>query len=292
MKRKHFLFILKYALAAILLYYVLRQIDFTAFAGYIKKMSLWAALGAFVAFNIGQIICAERMRYYYAKAGQPLERKFAWISYYVGIFYNLVFPGGVGGDAYRVYLFKKVANLPVGQGIRIQLANRLNGLLVMSLMILLAAAFVDVGIDRTLYWSGLLATAIIGTGCYFLLMKLFIKEEAASAWGAMLYSLSAQLCGLVTFALIWVSLSHGEGFAAYVVLFLTALIVSMIPITIGGLGIREFVFLHGAEWLNHYAHLGLSPEMGVAFSLSFFAVTVATAVIGLLLVGSVKKPIH
>ncbi|MFO1243557.1 MAG: lysylphosphatidylglycerol synthase transmembrane domain-containing protein, partial [Rickettsiales bacterium] len=283
MKRKHLLFTLKYLIAAALLYYVLRQMDLATFAGYMKRISIWAALGAFIAFNIGQIICAERMRYYYANAGQPISRKFSIVSYYVGIFYNLVFPGGVGGDAYRVYLFKKVANLPVGQGIRIQLANRLNGLLVMSLMILVAAAFIDVGISKPLYWGGLALTAILGTGCYFLLMKWFIKEEATSAWGAMLYSIAAQMCGLVTFALIWASLSHGEGFAAYIVLFLTALIVSMLPVTIGGLGIREFVFLHGAEWLNGYAHLGISPEMGVAFSLSFFAVTAATALIGLVL---------
>lgn len=289
MTRKHLLFALKYTIGIALLYYVIQQMDLAAFTEYLKRMSIPSAVAAFIVFNIGQIICAERMRYYYDRAGQPMPRRFAWVSYYVGIFYNLILPGGIGGDAYRVYLFKKVANLPVGQSIRIQLANRLNGLLVMAQMALVAAAFVDIGISKPLYLSGLLITGILGTGCYFLLMRFMIKEEAASAWGALPYSIAAQLCGLVTFTFIWASLSHGEGFAAYTVLFLIALVTIMLPISIGGLGVREFVFLHGAEYLNKIADIGLSPEMGVAFSLCFFAVTAATSIVGLFFIGSVKK---
>lgn len=285
MSKKTILSIAKYAVAGGLLYYVLQQIDLVAFGGYIKKFSVWMVLAALLAFNIGQIICAERMRYYYAALGQPMSRRFALISYYVGIFYNLVLPGGVGGDAYRVYLFKKVANLPVGQSIRIQLANRLNGLLVMGLIILATLGFIDFGINRAAYFAGLALTGAVGVAAYLLLMKMFIKEEAQFAWGALNYSIAAQLCGLVTFAIIWYGLSHGEHFAAYAVLFMTALIASMIPVTIAGLGLREFVFLHGAEWLNHYFDMHLSPELGVAFSLSFFAITAMTSFIGLIFIG-------
>lgn len=50
---------------------------------------------------------------------------------------------------------------------------------------------------------------------------------------------------------------------------------SVLPLTIGGVGARELTFIYGAQWMN------VMPETGVAFSLLFFLVSVLISLPGM-----------
>jgi uncharacterized membrane protein YbhN (UPF0104 family) len=63
-------------------------------------------------------------------------------------------------------------------------------------------------------------------------------------------------------------------FAQYMFIFLLSSIASVLPLTIGGLGIRELVFLEGSKWF------GLLQETSVSISLLFYLLTVIASAIG------------
>jgi uncharacterized membrane protein YbhN (UPF0104 family) len=63
--------------------------------------------------------------------------------------------------------------------------------------------------------------------------------------------------------------------ASYIFIFLLSSVVSVLPLTIGGLGIREVVFLEGSKWF------GLLQETSVGISLLFYLLTVMGSLIGI-----------
>ena len=65
------------------------------------------------------------------------------------------------------------------------------------------------------------------------------------------------------------------------VLFLISSIVAVLPITIGGVGVRELTFLYG------FNYLGMSANSGVAFSFLFFIITMLSSLIGVLFIHKV-----
>jgi uncharacterized membrane protein YbhN (UPF0104 family) len=61
----------------------------------------------------------------------------------------------------------------------------------------------------------------------------------------------------------------------YLFIFLISSIVSVLPLTIGGIGSRELVFLYGALWL------GLEEDRSVGISMLFFLITAFVSLLGI-----------
>jgi len=95
------------------------------------------------------------------------------------------------------------------------------------------------------------------------------------------YSLLVQLSQLVCAYFILLGLGINQHIAAYLFVFLVSSIVAVLPLTIGGVGARELVFI-----LSH-DHMGIDENSAVAFSLLFFLITAFTSLSG---VGFVFKP--
>ena len=82
------------------------------------------------------------------------------------------------------------------------------------------------------------------------------------------------------FAALVILLSlHSDGaetIGNYLFLFFLSAVMSSIPITLGGIGIRELTFITGAEYL------GIDLHTAVALSLLFYAASAITALPGML----------
>jgi uncharacterized membrane protein YbhN (UPF0104 family) len=74
-----------------------------------------------------------------------------------------------------------------------------------------------------------------------------------------------------------------ENYLAYLLVFLASSVATIIPITIGGLGLRELVFLYGARYL------GLDADISVAVSLLFFLITLVSSLPGIYLHATMKS---
>ncbi|RLD72882.1 MAG: lysylphosphatidylglycerol synthetase, partial [Bacteroidetes bacterium] len=91
-----------------------------------------------------------------------------------------------------------------------------------------------------------------------------------------LLSLAVQLLQLLSALLILLSLKVPGSLEGYLFVFLISSMVAVLPLTIGGIGSREFTFMLGAQWL------GLDLNLSIALSLLFYLITAFTSFWGII----------
>jgi len=292
--KKKLVSLLKYPVAVLILVYVLRQTELDKIEAYVRTLPPFWFILALLAFSIAQVFSTLRMNLYYREAGRHIDFWYAMKLCYVGLFYNIILPGGIGGDAYKIFLLKRAANFPVREGIRIQLQTRANGLLVLLLMLYASVLFMPVPWSGLRVLGGVLLCCIVTLTAYMLLSKWLLKESSAMGLRALPYSVGVQSFNVLSMVILWKALgAHGE-LADYVFLFQLAAVAGMIPVTIGGLGIREFTFFKGGELIEWLTGTMVDGELGVTISLLVFVITVASALFGLPWIGRIAKmkPCH
>lgn len=281
MKKRAFSFA-KYGIALCLLGWVLSRAELSRMAEHIAQMPPLSLLTALVAFTLSQWFSAARFRYYYEKAGMAMSQRYALALNYAGMFYNLLLPGGIGGDAYKVYLLKRTARFPVMPGIRIQFANRGNGLLAMVGFMLFTLLLVEAPVSFEVRLPLLMAAGLASFGLYRLIAARFLKESAQVTWEALRYSIGVQAMALAAVTALLLGMHAGGHIMEYQLLFLAAAILGLLPVTVGGLGIREATFYYGAGVLSHFSAVPIDPELGVTLSLCYFALTALSSLPGIL----------
>lgn len=274
--------IVKYLLAVALLTLLLHNTNIAKIVGYFKQISPVNIIAAFLFVTCAQIIAAMRMRYLFHASGFHLSRKFVIVLYYVGAFYNFLLPGGIGGDAYKVMIARKRMEMKTTLGIKIMIADRASGLCVLMFILFASLYLIDVS-NIMPYANWLLAgAAIITVAAYLVISKIVLKQLPKTMLTSLPYSLVSQLLWVLTLYSIWQSLGNGKYFVEYAGLYCAASIASMLPVSVGGLGIREMTYYYGASLLAHYAGIPVDGNLGVVLSLCIFALTFLAAMPGIL----------
>lgn len=279
MNKKHLILTLKILVIVAAFALVFSKIDTDKLGDYLLQTSPFTIIGCYLALTVAQIASGLRTRYYFAHEGLVFNKKFAIGLYFVGMFFNNLLPGGIGGDGYKVYLLGKLAGFPHLTAVRLLISERANGLLAMLLFMYGLMFFSSV--PTLLPYSDLiiLAVIIVTIVGYFISIRLLLKEKTATAVGALPYSIAVQFLGIVIVVLLLTDTAHLSditGIVDYLILFSIASVVAIIPVSIGGIGIREVVFVYGAGWFS------LDPELGVAVALLFFVISLLVSLNGLL----------
>ncbi len=267
---------LKIVISIALIYLVLRNIDTSKLFETIKKSNIWWLFVAFIFFNLSKIVSAIRLNWYFKDCGVNLSTKTNLILYYIGMFYNLFLPGGIGGDGYKIYLLKKRFNTKVSKLLQATLLDRLSGLIALLFLAALLFIFSKYG---TLYpllkWLAV-AVAIVIYPIFIYMHKRLFKGFLTYLKQTTLYGLLVQILQLITAIFIILALKDSVPIVEFLFLFLFSSVVAVLPLTIGGVGAREFTFLYGLKLLS------LEPTSGVAFSFIFFLITFVSSAIGAL----------
>lgn len=264
--------VIKIIISFLLLFFVLSKIDIKQLLNILKEVNLFWLFFAFLFFNISKITAAVRLNYYFKEIGINLSFKTNLILYYVGMFYNLFLPGGIGGDGYKAYLLKKHFDKKLSLLIAALLFDRISGLVALILLACLLFVFSDYAI-YPLNILSIVVGLLVFVGFYFFCRKfnkfaLYLNKNMALALGV-------QLLQLLSAFFIILSLPQNVNIIDFLVLFLISSVVSILPITIGGVGIRELTFLYGLKFIHH------DPSVGVAFSFLFFFVTMISSLTGI-----------
>lgn len=266
----------KIILSGIALLVVLRNIDIHS----AKKIFLdadfaWLLL-ALIVFNISKIISAFRLNSYFRIAGLSMDWLYNLKLYYVGMFYNLFLPGGIGGDGYKVYLLNKYFKSPLKMLVSASLLDRISGMT--ALVFLASILFLTVDASKDFAFPGpvVLVLVILIYPAYFFIAKYLFRKFNPVFFPSTGYSLIVQCFQLVSAYCILRSLGVGDLYAEYQVLFLVSSAVAVLPVTIGGVGARELVFVFGSNYL------GTDKNAAIAFSLIFFLITAISSLTGIL----------
>ncbi|HHE06126.1 MAG TPA: flippase-like domain-containing protein, partial [Epsilonproteobacteria bacterium] len=138
--KKAFSVAIKVLLSAAAIYLVLQKIDFTKTKDIFSTINyFWLTLG-FIAFTLSRIIGAIRLNLYFSQIGLHLPAILNLKLYYLGMFYNLFLPGGIGGDGYKIYFLHKYYHTKKLLLLKATLLDRISGLFA---LIFLACIFLS-----------------------------------------------------------------------------------------------------------------------------------------------------
>ncbi|MEB3245901.1 MAG: lysylphosphatidylglycerol synthase transmembrane domain-containing protein [Vampirovibrionales bacterium] len=234
--------------------------------------------------------------------GQPWPSFFSW--YMLGMFYSLVLPGSIGGDAARVWWLARATGAPKRTALLTVLAERgvgLMGLLWFTALFAnlspvnaawprwLVLGLAALAITMMLGWLVLLtfrgrllaiktSDSESGKGMQALLCWL---QDSAQLWGTpKLMAETLFMAGLIYgfMGLIHVLLATVLGLhlplPALLSVFGTVSLISILPVSFNGLGVREgaYVALLGL--------LGVEPVTAGVFSLLWLATSTLTSLLG------------
>jgi uncharacterized membrane protein YbhN (UPF0104 family) len=247
----------------------------------------WVIAGFFLYLAL-QGLCAWR----WLLLARVLNLSGTWSQfvryYYVGMFFNLFLPTGVGGDVYRCYYVARSAS-DWRRAVISVLADRGVGFGTMCAMAATATlAFGHVELPSEMGWalgSGVIALVVLLAG------GLAARSRFASVWTSMplvveffrrpwtlvfVAGLSFLLQGLVVVVTIFNARALGLDvpLVFYFILIPLIAVATMIPVSLNGLGVREVAFVF------FLAQVGVPKDQALSLALLWLVVLMASSAIG------------
>lgn len=266
--------VLKFAVSGTALYIVFWNIDWDQTKDIMLSVN-WLWLIVATLFFVGsKVVSAFRLNIYFQNIELHLSRLYNLRLYWIGMFYNLFLPGGIGGDGFKVYLLNKQYNTGIKPLIQATLLDRVSGM--MALVFLAGIGYL--AMDQTAMPGWIYYVDIIGLfimiPLYSFIVGKFFYQFHSSFWTTNFHSLGVQLMQVVSAYFILRSMGVQDHYLEYQVLFLISSVVAVFPFTIGGVGARELTFILG------YQYFGIDQNVAVAFSLIFFLITAVSSMVG------------
>ena len=266
---------IKLAVTVVCLWYVSRKIDWALTWKLLQQSNKWWLAAAAVLFILSKIVSSFRLNIYFKKIGVHLSEIANLKLYWLGMFYNLFLPGGIGGDAYKVILLNRQKKQSVKLLSASVLLDRVSGVVGLAI---LAAIYFGLISDQKGYSTSLLAAIIPALFIYYLFIKKIFPSFISAFTSTLLLGLLVQalqvLCAYCIMASIPIAIGITEHQSAYIFIFLLSSIVAILPFTIGGLGAREVVFLWGSSLFI------LDKQQSIYISILFYVITLLVSFIG------------
>jgi uncharacterized membrane protein YbhN (UPF0104 family) len=266
---------IKIVITAVCFWYVSGKIDFNKAGDALQSANWMYLVIALAVFVISKLLSAFRLNIYFKNAGVNLPGLQNIKLYWLGMFYNLFLPGSISGDAYKVFLVKKRYNASYKKLTAAVLLDRFSGLLGLGLILAIYSIRV---IENTQYIAAIISGAVLSIIILFFIITRWLKDFIPSFIPALFLGLLVQVAQVVCVYLLMATLGIPLQVSEYVFIFLVSSVVAVLPLTIGGLGIREVVFLEGS------GYFGLVQETSVVISLLFYLITLLTSAVGLMYV--------
>lgn len=256
------------------LYLVYRKIDVQQVKEAFLKVHFGWLFLAFLGYNASKIVSSFRLNHFFKSIELKLTNWFNLKLYYIGMFYNLFLPGGIGGDGYKVFVLKRGSEQSVKSLVSAALLDRVSGLAALSFLALTLFLFSS-SFDLLKDFKWLIYLAIIGVyPAFYIGLRFFFKRFVPAFGVTNLLSFGVQGIQIIAAFFILQALGVQSGFTDYLTLFLVSSVVAAIPFTIGGVGAREIVFVYGN------AFFGIETNIAVTFSLLFFLLNAMSSFIG------------
>lgn len=272
--RKKLITIAKIAISAVLIYFIFTKVDFKEVIQILKKTDPVYLIGAILFFVASKVLAALRLNLYFHELGIRLTQKSNLKLYLLGMFYNLFLPGGIGGDAYKGYLIKKEFQAETKKVVAVLVLDRLSGLLLLFMYACILGLLLNNPWLKT-YNVPIGLLGLLSVVVFWFLNKRFFSFVLPVFWKSVAFSALVQLAQLISVYFILQSFSIQLNTIAYLFIFLLSSIVSVLPLTIGGIGSREVTFFYGATLL------ALDANTSISISMVFFLITALVSLFGI-----------
>lgn len=272
-------FFFKASLTLIALYFAFIKIDFMRALRLLVDSSPALPVLSFFLYNISQIISSYRLHYFFYGFRIPISAQDNLKLYYLGMFYNMFLPGGIGGDAYKVLFIGQkyhVRSAPIAKAL---LLDRLSGLVFIVLFGGALFPWSRFSNFPAIPFTWLIPVlALISLPAYIQLSGTLFNWKRKSTLTPLFLAALIQAIQILLVYFLAIAITPGEipSFIDLSIIFLVSSVVSSLPVSVGGIGARELVFIYGFQSLE------LPPEVGIAISFSFFSITALSSLPGIL----------
>lgn len=275
MNKKKYWNILKNILKVVVtigaLYWVFSKVDIKDLVEAIRNSNPLFLFLAFLAFLLSIFISSSRLLSFLKGIGLDVSEKYNFKLYQLGLFYNLFLPGGIGGDGYKIYFLRKKFKIKGRKLLSALFFDRLSGLWALCLIISALIMFMP----QLKIPNALTASCFIsGTIVYYLVIWKFFPDFKPRFFRTHIKAIGVQSMQVVSAIMILYALGFEGKFSPYLFLFLASSLVAIIPFSVGGLGMREIVYMWGAKIFYLDSHLA------VLISLLFYIISALVSVSG------------
>jgi uncharacterized membrane protein YbhN (UPF0104 family) len=262
MNRKSYFFIVKFAISALLIWFIASNFEIGTATDRLKEIHYVYVLGAFVVFVALLINNTIRWQIVLTAIHAHLPFPMAVKFIYIAIFFNQTLPSTIGGDAFRMFLARKagVDLTAAVNGVVLERVATLSGLI---LLVLISQTFLmaRIGDSHAKYVFPVLAgLAVLGI---IFLMTLDRLPERFQSWSLVRglghlgtdskklflspsFACQAIFLGVVGNILVAtmaymtaLALAINVSLLDFFVLFPPVLLIMTLPISIAGWGVRE-----------------------------------------------------
>ncbi len=278
--------------------------NFSNMLGAIRDLNIYYLVAALVFYFIAISFIVFRWGILLKAHGYYISGLFLWQTALIGFFYNNLLPTSVGGDFYRVYDLKQNKSVPVNEGIASVVMERIIGtftsftLLVISYFLglfgylsknaalgLLISILVIMLFFMVLFMPGIFRiNVLLKKYRIFSRIRPRLKEfhEILISYRykikylliSYLFSIIIQVFFLISYNSISMALGLELKFHIFIFVIPFVALASSVPITIGGIGIRENALVFAI------ASFGISQGRAILFSLMLLAIILIIGMMG------------
>jgi glycosyltransferase 2 family protein len=279
-----------------LLWWVISFIDVGQLRVALSRLDTATTVFAAVLVALQSLLIAWRWQRIVRRLGGelPASKSLLWVL--VGQFCNLALPTSVGGDALRIWSLHRHGTA-AGVAFSSVAVERATGVVILGLMVSLSVASIESDVPDSIF----LALVCVGPLLLTALALLAFADSLPLTWfpswlaaplvglaralrllaaapssllELMALSAAASTAGIAAAYVVGRSLQIDLPFAAYVAFVGGAALLALLPVSLGGWGVRE------AGMMALFATSGVASEAAVALSLVFGILPAAVALPG------------
>lgn len=294
--------ILKLGVSAGLLYYLLVRSDLQEFAGIVSGASGLYLVTAVLLFVLSNVLGAVQWHLLLKAQQLPIRFRQSLIFYWIGVFFNNVLLGNIGGDALRIYDIRRLTGEGTG-GAAATFMDRFIGLfstctlalvaflavsevraakLVMVLVPIWLALIVllCMGLSRHVGWflerlaRRVLPERVTGLLGDLRLSIVVYRHRPGLLLGVWVVSLGVQASRILVYWMAGLSVGIEASLIFYVAFQPVAAVIAALPISVGGLGVRENVLV------QLFGSVGAPESLAFAMSLLGYAAGIVASLLG------------
>ncbi len=305
---------LKLLFTILLLFLVFKSVDVSRISHDLKTFNLPLLFLLLLVCWAGQLLCSERWRIF-AESLQMHGSYWSFVQmYFAGMFFNIGLPSLVGGDVIKAFVISRKNSKPFEIGLASVLQDRAAGLIALLAYGTLAVLICPISWRGLPLWAVYLALwlAMAIILCLIaksgILYKKFLIPESRTLFQKVLnkiavfhqalvlsrlriravlrialYSFIYSALGLWVFHQITVAAGQRIGIIPFTTLLPLVTLATMLPITLSGLGVREWVYVEAL------ALLGVPRDQGLVISLATSALLLVCNSFGILFLPYIPK---
>lgn len=263
----------KLAITVAALWYVFSRLDLQEVLGTIVQSKFLYLAGALILFVLSKMVSSLRLNKFLVSTDIHISERANMKLYLLGMYYNLFLPGGIGGDGYKIYLLNRKYEVRTRKIFWAVMMDRIIGVVALFCMAVVLFCFIP-GMGKYAWYIWILIPIAISIS--YLAFRRFFPYLLRVFRKTNLLSIIVQLLQLLSALMILLSLEVPGSLEGYLFVFLISSMVAVLPLTIGGIGSREFTFMLGAQWL------GLDLNLSIALSLLFYLITAFSSFWGII----------